>query len=951
MAIRFSPDNISFPCRLLLILCFLIFLLTTKSIAQFTSFGKNKVQTRDYQFQSFETEHFKILFYPGGEGLAEFASKALEDYYQEISQALNTELESKVPVILYLSPGHFSETNFITDLIEEGVGGFSEPIKNRIVVPFNGSYQDFYHVLGHELTHIFEFQMFYRSRLAALLGAVGEFQVPLWIMEGFAEFQSGWVNVESEIFMRDLVINNRLLSLTELNDNYGYLAYREGEAFFNYVAERYGREKVYEFMNTLKAKRNLDATFNTVFGMSITKFSQQWEQSLKVKYLPRITKITNFEEIAQRLTDHKSDGSIYNTGPALSPSGTKIAMISDRAEYTDLYIISALTGEVQKKLVRGERSGGFEGLLLLRPGVAWSPDEKTLAVVTRSSGRDNIALVDVRSGRVKKHLFAELDGIYTPKFSPDGKSLLFVGLKNGFSDIYLLEIDEQKITRLTYDMFEDKDPCFSPGGDSIVFVSDRPEPGQVWIPGQYAVWLRDEKGELHQLSSVRGYYGYPVWTHSGDYLFWVAADSSSRNICVYSVEDQRVIRKTDFLGEVSYLSLDAQDRKLVFAYFSNSGWDVSVIFDPLTKIPQDTGINIVRMDTVKFERSGLDFDRVKPVGFSLALDYAAGSASWTPGATGFSGTVYIEASDILGNHRFGLYTDLYGDILNSNFLFRYWLLPHRIDYGFAVFQLFDIPYYVPEQSLVQTVDRGGQFIISYPFDKFTRLEAGLTGVSREMMRWLWEGGWYLAYRNNERLFYGTGAIVFDNTFWQDYLAPVRGTRARLELLSSFLSNHQFDIISGDIRNYLRMGRRFVFANRLQGRVNFGDVPDYYYYYYLGGEDVRGYNWGEFYQDTGPGIFLFNLELRYPFIDRLQLAFPIPLDIKGIRGVLFFDGGIVLRDGMRVWNNGQLEDLKLGAGAGLRIPFTFFNIKLDFARPLSRTTDRNWKFIFELGYDF
>ncbi|MGC8797674.1 MAG: peptidase MA family metallohydrolase [candidate division WOR-3 bacterium] len=941
-----AVGNSGFRMCVSFLILFAIFLISGAD-AQFDYFGKNKVQTRDYQFSSFETEHFKILFYPGGEVLAEFAAKAAEDFYLELSRSLNMELENKVPVIIYLSPSHFSETNVITDLIEEGVGGFSELVKNRIVIPFNGSYRDFYHVLGHELTHVFEFQMFYRSRLAALLGAINEFQVPLWIMEGFAEFQSGWVNVESDIFMRDLVINNRLLSLVELNNNYGYLAYREGEAFFKYVAEKYGREKVYELMNTLKAKRNLDATFNAVFGMSINKFSSEWEQHLRIRYLPQITKSVNFDNIAQRLTDHMKDGSVYNIAPALSPSGTKIAMISDRAEYSDLYLISATDGAVLKRLVRGERSGGFEGMHLIRPGVSWSPDEQMVAMVTRTAGRDNIALIEVPSGRVRKRLYPGLDGIYTPKFSPDGRRLVFVGLKNGFSDIYEIEIASGKITRLSYDIFEDRDPAYSPGGDSIVFVSDRPEPGSDWIPGQYAVWIRDEKGDVYRLSPDRGYYGSPVWTGSGEYILWVAADSSSENICLYSIKDQRVTQKTDFLGQVSSFSLDARDRKLVFAYFSNSGWDVSIIFEPLEKIPPAAGVTGVAKDTVSYQRSGLDFEKVKPVGFSLALDYVAGAASYTTGAEGFSGTVYLEFSDIMGNHRFGLYTDLYGDILNSNAVFWYWLLPYRVDYGFAVFQLFDIPYYVPEQVLVQSVDRGAQVVVSYPFDKFTRLEAGLTGSYRDAMCWLWEGGWYPKGRYGERLIYGSGALVFDNTFWPDYLGPVRGTRARLELVSSFLSTYQFEVISGDFRNYQRLGRRFVFASRLLSGVSLGAISGYY----VGGENVRGYNWGEFFEQEGPGVAIFNLELRYPFIDRLKLAFPLPVDIRGIRGVLFLDGGMVFRKGMRVWNGSQFEDLKLGVGTGVRIPFTFFNIKFDFAKPLSATTDRSWKFVFELGYDF
>ncbi len=926
---------------------FIFIVLADISLGQFSYFGKNKVQTRDYQFFSYDTEHFKVLYYPGGEAVAEFAADALERFYEKNKEDLNMELEGKTPVIIYLSPSQFQETNVITDLIEEGVGGFAELIKNRIVVPFNGSYNDLYHIIGHELTHIFEFQMFYRSRLSALLGAIGEFQVPLWVIEGFAEFQSGWVTVRSEIFMRDLVLNNRLVSLTDLNDNYGYLAYREGESFFNYVAERYGPKKVYEFMNTLRAKRNLEATFQAVFGMSQKRIGEEWEKWLRLKYLPQITKMPNFETVAQKLTDHTQDGSIYNTAPAISPSGTKIAMISDRSEYVDCYLISALSGNLLKRVVRGARSGGFEGLHLLRPGITWSPDERSIALVTTTAGRDNIALIDINTGRVRRRIFANLDAIYSPKFSPDGNKLVFVGLKNGYSDIYIIGLDEKEPRRLTYDIYEERDPDFSPTGESIVFVSDRPNPGEEWVPGNYAVFLRDEKGEIQPLSERGQFFGYPVWAHSGSHIFWVCADSHSQNIAVYSLEEQRIVHRTDFLGEVSHLSLSKDDKKLAFAYFNNVGWDVAVVFNPLEKIPLDTMARPLAMDTIPFNRAGLDIERVKPVGFALSLDYVAGAASYSPGAAGFAGTVDIAFSDIMGNHRFEVYTDLYGNILNSNAIFLYWLLPYRIDYGFALFQLYGIPFYHPGEILAQSIDRGGEAIVSYPFDKFTRVEAGLSAISSEIGIYLYEGGWYLADRYFEHLFYSSGAFVFDNTFWPDQLAPVRGTRLRLEAGSSFLSSRQFEIVYADVRNYQRLGRRFVFASRLLNAVNFGNVSGYY----IGGEYVRGYNWGEFYDEQGQGITLFNFELRYPFIDQLKIAFPLPLNIQGLRGVLFLDGGMVWREGMSIWNGQQFDALKLGAGAGLRIPFTFFTIKLDFAKPLSVTQDRSWKVIFELGYDF
>jgi WD40 repeat protein len=938
-----------------------LLVLISGAAAQYSYFGKSKVQTRDYPFQSLETEHFRILFYPGGEALAEFAASSAEEYYQLTSKDLGVDLEDKVPLLLYLSPGQFSETNVTLDIIEEGVGGFSELIRDRIVIPFDGSYGELHHVIGHELTHIFEFRMFYRSRLSALMGAVDEFSIPLWVMEGFAEFQCGWAEVRSETFMRDLVISDRLVPLQDLNDGMGYLVYREGQSFFDYVAEKYGRKKVYEFLHALNSKRRMDGAFSAVFGLTVEKVSSEWVEWLRIRYWPQIVRLGNSKRLGERLTNHTEDHSIYNTAPAISPSGTKVAMISDRLEYADVYVLSALDGHVLKRLVKGERSGGFENLHLLRPGVAWSPDEKVVVVVTTSGGRDNLAFMDYASGKVLRRIYGNLDAIYSPKFSPDGKRLVFVGVKNGFSDVYEVAAAGGEPRRVTYDMYEDRDPTYSPGGDTIAFVSDRPDQGQSWTPGAYAVWLLSG-ANAERLTERGGELSQPVFTHSGEYLLYTASDSAS-NIHAYSLLTHKVVRRTDLLGDASYLSLSNDDRKLAYAYYNNVGWDIAVLLDPLERLPLDTvSVNLATPDTFRFEKVGLDFSRVKPVGFSLALDYAIGAASYGIGPSGgLAGTLALAFSDILGNNRFELYTDLYGDILNSNLLFQYWLLPYRVDYGFALFQLFDVPYYVPYRLIVERLSRGGQAIGVYPFNKFTRLEAGLTGYRSQIAYSSWSdiSGWYTDSASYENVFYVSPAFVLDNTFW-DANGPARGTRTRLGADVSFLSDRHFQDAYVDFRNYQRLGRRFVFASMLFGIRGFGRDADEYYIggvrfleYAPGQLVVRGYQPAEFYEDKGLGAGLFSFELRYPFIDRLKLAFPLPIEFGGIRGVAFMDGGLVQHPGMRIWDgtSSQLQDLKLGVGVGIRFQIAYFPIKLDLAKPLSATTDRSWKFIFGLGADF
>jgi hypothetical protein len=57
----------------------------------------------------------------------------------------------------------------------EGVGGFTEVFKNRMVIPFTGSYEDFRHVLHHELTHAVMFNLLYGNDISSLMAA-GDFQ-------------------------------------------------------------------------------------------------------------------------------------------------------------------------------------------------------------------------------------------------------------------------------------------------------------------------------------------------------------------------------------------------------------------------------------------------------------------------------------------------------------------------------------------------------------------------------------------------------------------------------------------------------------------------------------------------------------------------------------------------------------------------------------------------------
>src|SRR5688572_22667701 len=85
--------------------------------------------------------------------------------------------------------------------------------------------------------------------------------------------------------------------------------------------------------------------------------------------------------------------------------------------------------------------------------------------------------------------------------SPDGSTIVFDLL----GDIYTMPIGGGKATRIIGGNSVDGQPRFSPDGRSIVFMSDR--------NGSDATWLADADGRRVRLLTSGG--GYPVWTPDG----------------------------------------------------------------------------------------------------------------------------------------------------------------------------------------------------------------------------------------------------------------------------------------------------------------------------------------------------------------------------------------------------------------------------------------------------
>src|SRR5690242_6680126 len=139
-------------------------------------FGKNQVHYDQFDWHIYKTDHFEIYFYPALQSHLEQVASYAESAYQHISSTLKHDLAQRVPLIVFRTESEFQENNIAGGETPEGVLGFSEPERNRIVIPVDDAPDQVYSLITHELTHIFEFDIIPRGIVGAGL--------PLWVDEG-----------------------------------------------------------------------------------------------------------------------------------------------------------------------------------------------------------------------------------------------------------------------------------------------------------------------------------------------------------------------------------------------------------------------------------------------------------------------------------------------------------------------------------------------------------------------------------------------------------------------------------------------------------------------------------------------------------------------------------------------------------------------------------------------
>ena len=518
-------------------------------------FGRNKVQYDEFDFRVLETRHFDIHFYPEKSQAIEDVSRMSERWYERLARVFQHEFDERKPLIFYADHPDFQQTNTIQGQVGQGTGGVAEALKNRVIMPMAGTHGGTDHVLGHELVHAFQYDLAQTRRGG---GAQSLMRLPLWLVEGMAEYLSvGREDAHTAMWMRDAILQDDLPTVQQMTRDQSYFPYRFGQAFFSYVGGEYGDEAVIRyFRNALRG--GLEGASEQVFGVDYEELAEDWHESLENHYGPLMEDRTPPGEVGTQLVSSDGDGGTQNIAPTLSPDGRYLAFMSERDLFSiDLYLADARTGEVIRQMSSSQSDPHYDALRFMESAGTWSPDSEKLAYVVFSEGQNQIVIQDVESGRVLQRIDTdrEIGEITTPSWSPDGDHIVFAGQARGVTDLFELNLETEEVTRLTEDRHSVLQPAHSPDGRYVAFVSDRgPETDFHQLTySEEQINLYDlESGDIETLElfgNVR--HSNPQFSPDGHSIFFLSDQDGFQDLYRYDLDDDEINRVTEVATGVS----------------------------------------------------------------------------------------------------------------------------------------------------------------------------------------------------------------------------------------------------------------------------------------------------------------------------------------------------------------------------------------------------------------
>jgi hypothetical protein len=494
-------------------------------------FGKNRLQFKKFKWQYYQSQNFNSYFNQNGQELAKYVAQIAEKELPGLENFIEYSLQRRVNIVIYNSFNDMQQSNIGQGIDWQNSGGVTKLVNNKMVVYFNGNHNDLRRQVREGIAKVLTENILFGDDLGEFASNQALLDLPTWLTDGYIAYAAeNWSTALDDDLKSEM--------LSEKYRNFYQLAFEKpllaGHAFWYYIEEKYKRENVTYFLYLARIYKNLNKASQQITKQKFKSVLADFMQYEQEKYQQDITRRKNYpkgSEITSVALGKRKDYFHFNVNPN-KRNGSFAVVQYKKGQYRLLLNEE----DKDKTLLKFGVRANLDQINPNYPMMAWDPKGTRLSVLYGEEGRIKLFVFDVitRVKPYKRDLTDVFDQVQDMQYMLDSRTLLFSAVKNGRSDIYTYDIENDKVRAVTNDVYDDLDPSFVafPNKTGIIFSSNRPsssaKSADTVLPNnRYNVFLitdfttnKPELNQINQLTDVKhGDARFPMQYNANHFTF------------------------------------------------------------------------------------------------------------------------------------------------------------------------------------------------------------------------------------------------------------------------------------------------------------------------------------------------------------------------------------------------------------------------------------------------
>lgn len=628
-----------------------------------------------------ESENFLIHFQEGNSRSAQVVSRIAEEVFPPITDLYEYTPDEKVSIKLIDREDYSNGAAYFFDnKIDIWLPALDTPLR--------GTHNWLRNVITHEFVHIIQIQKgmkrsrkipaFYLQWLSyedvrrpdVLYGfpngiltlPFATVNIPAWLAEGTAQYQTAGLFYETWDSHRDMILRTRILSDTYFSlEGMGTFSskssleretvYNQGYAFVIYLANRFGDSVLREISVALgeKGVYNVDEAIEIATGISGNQLFDDWIEDRKTFYT------NSTSDLSQTPSDTVEALGFFNFYPKLSPDEDKLAYISNK--YYDfgllsLYIKDKDGEETEVAQIETNSLSSRENHLLslkseltfLETSYSFSPDGEHIAYAINKKNKYGEQYRDIFTyelGSKESTRLTNSARIQFPAWNNEGDKIVAIQYDKGTQNlVYLYPNTPDSITKLTnYESGENLyTPAWSPDDSKIYFAKSNLANRNIFVfdveSGEVTPFLQDDYIDFRD----------PNVSSDGTYLYYASDPDGIFNIYRINLQTETTDKLTSVLGG-AFMPFVSSDDSLYYSEYKKDGYKImSADTDELIAYPKEGTYDPAFADYGElpetFDQDYLDqlntFDDTDLTAFSPAAEAVADTGTYAYSMETFS---------------------------------------------------------------------------------------------------------------------------------------------------------------------------------------------------------------------------------------------------------------------------------------------------------------------------